>query len=76
MLAIAASRLDSHRAHRTVDWRRPDRALLGFVFVTVNSRITGVIGSSSNPISGMTIATLLLTCLIFVLLAGSGRNIA
>jgi uncharacterized oligopeptide transporter (OPT) family protein len=42
--------------------------LFGFLFVTVSSRITGVIGSSSNPISGMTIATLLLTCLIFVLL--------
>ena len=40
--------------------------LFGFLFVTVSSRITGVIGSSSNPISGMTIATLLLTCLIFV----------
>ncbi len=34
--------------------------LFGFLFVTVSSRITGVIGSSSNPISGMTIATLLL----------------
>src|SRR5262249_20089738 len=33
---------------------------------------TGVIGSSSNPISGMTIATLLLTCLIFVLLKWVG----
>src|SRR5262249_40607153 len=32
--------------------------LFGFLFVTVSSRITGVIGSSSNPISGMTIATL------------------
>jgi putative OPT family oligopeptide transporter len=42
--------------------------LFGFLFVTVSSRITGVIGSSSNPISGMTIATLLLVCLIFVLL--------
>ena len=42
--------------------------VFGFLFVTVSSRITGVIGSSSNPISGMTIATLLLTCLIFVLL--------
>jgi putative OPT family oligopeptide transporter len=39
--------------------------LFGFLFVTVSSRITGEIGSSSNPISGMTIATLLLTCLIF-----------
>jgi putative OPT family oligopeptide transporter len=46
--------------------------LFGFLFVTVSSRITGVIGSSSNPISGMTIATLLLTCLIFVLLGWVG----
>jgi putative OPT family oligopeptide transporter len=40
--------------------------LFGFFFVTVSSRITGLIGSSSNPISGMTIATLILTCTIFV----------
>jgi putative OPT family oligopeptide transporter len=46
--------------------------LFGFLFVTVSSRITGVIGSSSNPISGMTIATLLLTCLIFVILGWVG----
>jgi putative OPT family oligopeptide transporter len=44
----------------------------GFLFVTVSSRITGEIGSSSNPISGMTIATLLLTCLIFVVLGWVG----
>jgi len=48
--------------------------LFGFLFVTVSSRITGVIGSSSNPISGMTIATLLLTCLIFVLLGWVGSE--
>ncbi len=42
--------------------------LFGFLFVTVSSRLTGEIGSSSNPISGMTIATLLLTCLVFLLL--------
>ncbi|MBI5631182.1 MAG: oligopeptide transporter, OPT family [Elusimicrobia bacterium] len=42
--------------------------LFGFLFVTVSSRLTGEIGSSSNPISGMTVATLLLTCLIFVLM--------
>lgn len=41
--------------------------IFGFLFVTVSSRLTGEVGSSSNPISGMTIATLLLTCLIFVL---------
>ena len=40
--------------------------LFGFFFVTVSSRITGLIGNSSNPISGMTIATLILTCTIFV----------
>ena len=41
--------------------------LFGFLFVTVSSRLTGEIGSSSNPISGMTVATLLLTCLLFLL---------
>jgi putative OPT family oligopeptide transporter len=46
--------------------------LFGFFFVTVSSRITGEIGSSSNPISGMTIATLLLTCGLFVLLGRTG----
>ncbi len=44
----------------------------GFIFVTVSSRLTGEIGSSSNPISGMTIATLLLTCLIFLLVGWRG----
>jgi len=39
--------------------------LFGFFFVTVSSRIVGIIGSSNNPISGMTIATLMATCLIF-----------
>ncbi|MDQ3373397.1 MAG: oligopeptide transporter, OPT family [Acidobacteriota bacterium] len=41
--------------------------VFGFLFVTVSSRLTGEIGSSSNPISGMTVATLLLTCLVFLL---------
>ncbi len=44
----------------------------GFFFATVSSRITGLIGSSSNPISGMTIATLILTCLLFVALGWTG----
>ena len=43
-------------------------AAFGFLFCTVSARLTGEIGSSSNPISGMTIATLLVTCLIFRLL--------
>ncbi|MBK9155011.1 MAG: oligopeptide transporter, OPT family [Chloracidobacterium sp.] len=42
--------------------------ILGFLFVTVSSRLTGEIGSSSNPISGMTVATLLFTSLAFLLL--------
>lgn len=40
--------------------------VFGFFFVTVSSRIVGIIGSSSNPISGMTIATLMGTALIFI----------
>jgi putative OPT family oligopeptide transporter len=48
--------------------------VFGFLFVTVSSRLTGEIGSSSNPISGMTVATLLLTCLIFVVLGWTGNN--
>jgi putative OPT family oligopeptide transporter len=47
--------------------------IFGFLFVTVSSRLTGEIGSSSNPISGMTVATLLLTCLGFVLLGHTGK---
>lgn len=46
--------------------------LFGFFFVTVASRIVGIIGSSSNPISGMTIATLMATCLIFVGIGWTG----
>ena len=48
--------------------------IFGFLFVTVSSRLTGEIGSSSNPISGMTVATLLLTCLVFVVLGWTGSN--
>ena len=46
--------------------------LFGFFFVTVSSRITGQIGSSSNPISGMTVATLLATCLLFAAAGWTG----
>jgi putative OPT family oligopeptide transporter len=41
--------------------------VFGFLFVTVSSRIVGLIGSSSNPVSGMTIATLMATSAIFLL---------
>src|SRR5437899_141199 len=40
--------------------------VFSFLFVTVSSRIVGQIGNSSNPISGMTVATLLLTSLMFL----------
>ena len=46
--------------------------IFGFFFVTVASRIVGLIGTSSNPVSGMTIATLIITCLIFVALGWTG----
>ncbi|ATB47694.1 OPT family oligopeptide transporter [Corallococcus macrosporus] len=42
--------------------------IFGFFFVTVSARITGEIGSSSNPISGMVVATLLITCLVYLLM--------
>ena len=48
--------------------------VFGFLFVTVSSRLTGEIGSSSNPISGMTVATLLLTCLIFLAIGWTGPS--
>jgi len=40
--------------------------IFGFLFVTVSSRICGLIGTSANPISGMTIATLMATCALFL----------
>jgi putative OPT family oligopeptide transporter len=76
-IALVAAIWATEPLHSSVTWI-PDLhmnplgaaliVLFGFLFVTVSSRITGEIGSSSNPISGMTVATLLLTCLIFVLL--------
>jgi OPT family oligopeptide transporter len=47
--------------------------LFGALFVTVSSRIVGLIGSSNNPISGMTIATLMGTSLIFLSVGWSGQ---
>ncbi|UCH09748.1 MAG: oligopeptide transporter, OPT family [Fidelibacterota bacterium] len=43
-------------------------AIFAFFFVTVSSRIVGLVGVTSNPTSGMTIATLLGTSLIFFLM--------
>ena len=57
----------------------PQRALTAFLvilcaffFVTVSSRIVGLVGVTSNPTSGMTIATLLLTATTFLLLGWTG----
>jgi putative OPT family oligopeptide transporter len=41
--------------------------IFGFLFVTVSSRIVGLIGSSANPMSGMAIATLMATCAVFLM---------
>lgn len=40
--------------------------VFGFLFVTVSSRIVGLVGSSASPVSGMTIATLMATAAIFL----------
>jgi uncharacterized oligopeptide transporter (OPT) family protein len=47
--------------------------VFGAFFVTVSSRIVGLIGTTNNPISGMTIATIMSTCLIFVAVGWSGK---
>ena len=46
--------------------------IFGFLFVTVSSRIVGLIGSSANPVSGMTIATLMATCALFLIAGWTG----
>ena len=48
--------------------------IFGFFFVTVSSRITGLVGSTSNPISGMTITTLMFTSLLFLMLGWTGHS--
>jgi len=47
--------------------------IFGAFFVTVSSRIVGLIGSSNNPISGMTIATIMGTCLVFIAAGWTGK---
>jgi putative OPT family oligopeptide transporter len=50
--------------------------IFGFLFVTVAGRISGLLGNSSNPISGMSIATLMATCAIFFLAGWTAPNYA
>ncbi len=47
--------------------------IFGFFFVTVSSRIVGIIGSSNNPVSGMTIATIMGTALVFIGVGWTGK---
>lgn len=49
-------------------------AVFGFFFATVSSRIVGLVGSSNNPVSGMTIATLLITTMIFKMTGVVGQE--
>ncbi len=48
--------------------------LLGFFFVAVSAIIVGIVGSTSSPTSGMTITTLLITCLIFLAIGWTERS--
>ncbi len=50
--------------------------IFGFLFVTVSSRIVGLIGSSANPISGMTIATLMATSAMFLAMGWTATSFA
>jgi putative OPT family oligopeptide transporter len=50
--------------------------IFGFLFVTVAGRISGLLGNSSNPISGMSIATLMATCAVFFLAGWTAPNYA
>lgn len=48
--------------------------IFGFFFATVSSRIVGLIGSTNNPISGMTIATLIITAFAFKFMGNDGQS--
>ena len=50
--------------------------VFGFLFVTVSSRIVGLVGSSASPVSGMTIATLMATAAVFLVQGGRARFLA
>jgi len=50
--------------------------IFGFLFVTVAGRISGLLGNSSNPVSGMSIATLMATCAIFFVAGWTAPNYA
>jgi len=49
-------------------------AVFGFLFAAVSSRLVGLVGSSNNPVSGMAIATLLVSSLVLKAVSGSGHD--
>lgn len=49
-------------------------AVFGFLFATVSSRLVGLVGSSNNPVSGMAIATLLVSSLVLKAVSGTGHS--
>lgn len=49
-------------------------AIFGFFFATVSSRIVGLVGSTNNPVSGMTIATLIITAFTFQFMGNDGQS--
>ena len=48
--------------------------IFGFFFATVSSRLVGLIGSSNNPVSGMTIAALLITSILIKAMGNTGHD--
>ena len=48
--------------------------IFGFFFATVSSRMVGLVGSSNNPVSGMAIATLLVSTLVLKLTGDAGMH--
>ena len=73
MWAILAFRYNTHAAWFSNVLSALLVVVFGFFFVTVSSRIVGIIGTSSNPVSGMTIATLIATCLFFLVAGWTGN---
>jgi len=61
--------------HNPAGWLGAILAVIfGFFFATVSSRIVGIVGSSSNPVSGMTIGTLIAVCLVLKAFGFQGTN--
>lgn len=72
LYALLALKINPHGAANGVSVALV--AIFGFFFVAVSARITGLMGSSANPISGITIAVVMLTCLLFVSAGWTGAT--